>query len=137
MTYTSAAVTWIDTPYHHQARVKGVGVDCAQLVAAVYEEVSGKQVSIPQDYSPEWHLHNKEEKMIDILLGLGCVEKDVKDTQPGDILCFKFGRVCSHLGIMLHANMFVHARVDQGKTVVNTLSGDWAERHIRTFSFPK
>ena len=26
---------WLDTPYHHQARVKGVGVDCIGLVIGV------------------------------------------------------------------------------------------------------
>jgi len=25
------ARTWLGTPYHHQPRVKGVGVDCAML----------------------------------------------------------------------------------------------------------
>jgi hypothetical protein len=31
------ALTWLGTPYHHHARVKGVGVDCARLLCAVYE----------------------------------------------------------------------------------------------------
>lgn len=40
MTITRAAVvaearTWIGTPYHHQARVKGVGVDCAGVLIGV------------------------------------------------------------------------------------------------------
>jgi hypothetical protein len=30
------ALTWLGIPYHHHARVKGVGVDCAQLLCAVY-----------------------------------------------------------------------------------------------------
>ena len=32
------AMDWVGTPYHHQARVKKVGVDCAQLVAGVAEK---------------------------------------------------------------------------------------------------
>ena len=31
------AMTWIKTPFHFGARVKGNGVDCAQLIAAVFE----------------------------------------------------------------------------------------------------
>ena len=31
------ALTWLGTPYHHRARVKGAGVDCGQLLAAVFE----------------------------------------------------------------------------------------------------
>lgn len=33
------AMTWLGTPYHHQGRVKGVGVDCATLLCEVYKEV--------------------------------------------------------------------------------------------------
>ena len=31
------AKTWLGTPWRHMQRIKGVGVDCANLPAAVYE----------------------------------------------------------------------------------------------------
>src|SRR5262249_43477037 len=31
------AESWIGTPFHHAARVKGAGVDCLMLLAEVYE----------------------------------------------------------------------------------------------------
>ena len=34
----SEALTWLGTPYHHQGRVKGVGVDCGQILIAIYEK---------------------------------------------------------------------------------------------------
>ncbi len=34
-----AAEGWIGTPFHHQARVRGVGVDCAGLVVGVAREL--------------------------------------------------------------------------------------------------
>ena len=33
------AMTWLGTPYHHQGRVKGIGIDCATLLCEVYEVV--------------------------------------------------------------------------------------------------
>jgi NlpC/P60 family putative phage cell wall peptidase len=33
------ARSWIGTPYHHQARAKGVGVDCAGLVIGIAREL--------------------------------------------------------------------------------------------------
>ena len=30
------ALTWLGTSYHHQGRVKGMGVDCGALVCEVY-----------------------------------------------------------------------------------------------------
>ncbi len=32
------AMAWLLTPYHHHARIKGVGVDCVQFLIAVFEE---------------------------------------------------------------------------------------------------
>jgi len=130
-----AALSWIDTPYHHQARLKGVGVDCAQLVAAVAEECKLLAPgTVITDYSPEWHLHNREERMLGYLKEFGCFR--IERAVPGSILCFQFGRVCSHLGILVNEHEFVHARIDAGRVVLNTLSGDWARRHVLTYSYP-
>ncbi len=129
------AITWLDTPYHHQARVKQVGVDCAQMIAGIAETVGllepGTGIT---NYSPEWHLHNREEMLIGLLEQYGCTKKDT--LERGDIICFKFGRVCSHLGVYLGNEQFIHARIDQQKVVINTLSGTWKERHQVTYSFP-
>jgi NlpC/P60 family putative phage cell wall peptidase len=132
---TSIALSWLGTPYHHHARVKGVGVDCAQLCAGVATELGVLDPSIQiENYSTEWHLHNKEEKLLEMLERFGCTE--VQDLEPGRILCFKFGRVCSHLGIYLGDSQFIHARLDVQKVVINTLSGEWLSRHVKTYSFP-
>ena len=33
------AMTWLRTPYHHRGRLKGVGTDCAMILAEVFEKV--------------------------------------------------------------------------------------------------
>jgi hypothetical protein len=49
------------TPYHHHARIKGVGVDCAQLLCGVYE-AAGLVPHIETGHYPhDWHLHRGEE----------------------------------------------------------------------------
>lgn len=131
-----SALTWLGTPYHDQARVKGIGVDCAQLVAAVAIDAGlVKAEDVPQDYNPQWHFHNHEELMLKYIEDLGCSQ--VKEARRGDILCFKFGRVNSHLGIYLGDNQFIHARKDTKSVCINSLSGDWAKRHLLTYSYPK
>lgn len=35
----AAARGWLDTPFHHQGRLKGVGVDCIGLVVGVAREL--------------------------------------------------------------------------------------------------
>lgn len=129
------ALTWIDTPYHHLARLKGVGVDCAQLMAAIYESVSNTKINI-ETYSVEWHLHNRQELMCDTLESFGCIRIDVADAKPGDILAFKFGRVNSHLGMLVQDDQFIHANMTAGKVLINSLSGDWITRLNRAYVFP-
>lgn len=129
------AKTWLGTPYHHHARVKGVGVDCAQLMLGIAEELGLITTGlVVENYSTEWHLHNREEKMLNLIEEFGCKQKEVHEV--GDILAFQFGRVCSHLGIYVGNEQFIHARLDVRQVVLNTLSGDWQKRHIRTYSFP-
>jgi cell wall-associated NlpC family hydrolase len=53
------ALGWEGTPYHHRARLRGVGVDCAMLPAMVYEAV-GLIPRVEPDYSPQWMLHRDE-----------------------------------------------------------------------------
>jgi len=131
-----AALSWVGTPYHHQARVKGVGVDCAQLIAGIAEDVGIIEpgTHIPFDYSREWHLHSRESLLVRNLEHFGCVKKD--KAEPGDILCFQYGRCISHLGILVPGNRVVHAATYLGKVVLNTLGEELLRRHRQTYSYP-
>ncbi len=48
------AVTWIGTPFHHAARVKGAGVDCLMLLAEVYERAGAAPHVVPPFYVQDW-----------------------------------------------------------------------------------
>ena len=60
----SEALTWLGTPYHHQGRVKGVGVDCGQILIAIYEKAGILPIGEcePGDEPAEWDLDNRGEK---------------------------------------------------------------------------
>lgn len=134
-----SAQSWVDTPYHHHARIKGVGVDCAMLVACVANEVgamSDAEMHLIPNYPVQWHLHNREEKLLEILDLFGCTEIEKASTQPGDILTFQFGRATSHLGIMINETQFIHARFDIKKVVINTMNEEWDNRWTYTYTFP-
>jgi len=106
--------SWLGTPYHHQARVKGAGVDCAMLLCEVFEACGMIPHIDPRPYPPDWHLHRSEEKY------LGWIEKyadpvlDDEDPQPGDVVLYKFGRTVSHAGIVIDWPMIIHAYCGQG-----------------------
>jgi len=52
----AVARSWIGTPFHHQARVKGVGADCVGLTIGVALELglidARTAKSLPADYKP-------------------------------------------------------------------------------------
>lgn len=133
----TAAHQWVGTPYHHQACVKQVGVDCAMLIVGIARELNLIQpdAALPS-YSVQWHLHNRDELLQQQLVDHNCALIENHLMQPGDILGFKFGRVTSHLGIMVSSTTFIHACREAGKVVENTLSGDWFKRWTVTYSFP-
>jgi NlpC/P60 family putative phage cell wall peptidase len=131
------AKTWIGTPYHHKAKVKGTGVDCAMLVVGIAENLGYIEKGIePPVYSNEWHLHNKEEKLLQTLEAYGCTQIENDEAQYGDILTFKYGRCSSHLAILLKDNYIIHARVDYKKVVQHELTGDSLKRWHKTYRFP-
>lgn len=130
---------WMGTPYVHQESAKNIGVDCAGLVIGVALNtgiITPEEKAKVPTYSPEWHMHNRDEKLVGILLDFGCKEIPVAKAKAGDIITFIFGRVNSHLGILVTPTDFIHARHDLGRVCVNMLDGDWKVRAQRAFVFP-
>lgn len=109
------ARTWLGTPYHHHGRVKGVGVDCGQLLAAVFAAAG---VIAPVDlgnYATQWHLHRSEELFLQWLQRCGAQPLPAGAApQPGDIGVWHYGRTHSHGGIVVEAGpdpLVVHAYI--------------------------
>lgn len=128
------ARTWLSTPYHHNARVKGVGVDCGQLPIAVYSAL-GLIPAVDPDYSPQWMLHRDEEVYLDLVRGFG-VEIPVERVGPGDFAIWRFGRTFSHGAIVVDMPMIIHACSGDGMVLLaDTRSeGDLAGRPVKFFT---
>src|SRR5581483_6420447 len=102
------AESWIGTPFHHAARVKGRngGVDCLMLLAEVYERAGLTPPIAPPFYVPDWHLHRDAERYLDGLLAYAA---EIDAPEPGDIALFRFGRTFSHGAIVTQWPHVVHA----------------------------
>lgn len=133
------ALEWLDTPYQHQAMVKGVGVDCAMLICGVALNtgvIEKKDMKKVPAYTREWHLHNKEPLLEYIVDSFGCERVNIGGRRKGDILGFTFGRVTSHLGILIDPNYMIHARLDTGRVAINGVNGYWKRRLTAAWRFP-
>jgi cell wall-associated NlpC family hydrolase len=104
----AAACSWIGTPYHNCADVKGAGVDCGMLLVRVFVDTGLCEPFDPRPYPPDWHLHRSEEKYLGFVFDRA---REVEQPRPGDVAVFKFGRCYSHAGIVAEADplAIVHA----------------------------
>lgn len=101
------ALTWEKTPYHHHARIKGVGVDCAQLPAAVYEAV-GLIPHLSPEYSEQWMMSRDEELYLSYVFP-HAREIQREEIRPGDFVIWKWGRTFSHGAIVIDPPVVLHA----------------------------
>jgi NlpC/P60 family putative phage cell wall peptidase len=126
------AKTWIGTPFHHAARVKGAGVDCLMLLAEVYERAGVTVGRInPPFYVPDWHLHRDAERYLDGLLRYA---RPVNVPEPGDIALFRFGRTYSHGAIITEWPRLIHAYWSIGVVWGDATLFPLAGRTVRFFT---
>lgn len=103
-----AARTWLGTPYHHAADVRGVGVDCAMILVRVFCDLDLTEPFDPRPYTKDWMLHRDDERYLGFLLARA---REVEQPQPGDVMLFRVGRCYAHGGIVTKAKplTLVHA----------------------------
>lgn len=103
---------WIGTKFHHAGRVKGAnrgGVDCAMLLAEVYERAGQIPHVTPSHYPHDWHLHRDEEKYLAFILQFSVEISAPAIPKIGDVAMFRIGRTWSHGGIVTVWPTIVHA----------------------------
>ena len=127
------AVSWLGTPYHHAARIKGAGVDCGQLVAACFEAAGViPPLEIPA-YPGDWCLHRGEELYLD--QALRHAREIEGPPQPGDVAIFRYGRAFSHGSVVVEWPLVVHAYVGLGVVLEDAIANqNLASRPVRFFS---
>lgn len=128
------ALSWRGTPYHPHARLKGIGVDCANLLLAVYERAGALPHIDPGHYPTGWHLHRNEELFLDWIARVGGREIERAEARPGDIAVWRFGRTYSHGGMLVDdAGLVVHAYLDSGVRQNRLDEEPLASRPVRFF----
>ena len=131
------ALSWIGTPFHHAARVKGAGVDCLMLLAEVYERAGVARHIEPPFYVPDWHLHQGAERYMEGLLHYARpIDGPPQGPDPlsGDIALFRFGRTFSHGAIVVQWPRVIHAYWSIGVVWGDASLYPLKDREVRFFS---
>lgn len=127
------AHTWLRTPYHHLARIKGAGVDCAWLLIEVYTAAGIVEPFDPGHYPPDWMMHRDEERYLDWVTRYA---HEVESPRPGDLAVWRFGRTFSHGAIVVEWPTIIHAyRRERCVTLGDGTHGELAPpREVRFYS---
>ena len=105
----AAARAWVGTPYHMNARVRGAGVDCGQLLIGVFAD-AGLVASFDTGHSPQdFHLNRREERYLDFIRPH--LTEFAGPPLAGDVIMFHYGHSYSHGAVVIKAEPLtvVHA----------------------------
>lgn len=124
------ARTWLGTPYHHQGRLKGVGVDCAGLVIGVAHELGLSDFDI-SGYAPR-----PDGASLSRLCAQHMRALTLDQLCPGDVLLFKFEAHPGHLGILSASNQLIHAYLPRRRVIEHGLDSAWWRQLAGQYRLP-
>lgn len=116
--FVDEARTWMGTRWQHQARLKGVGVDCAGLVLETARALG----------LADWHYDNYP-RFPDGSLKSECdkVMTPIRmaDLGAADVLLFSWNNSPCHLAILTDPDHIIHAYAINRKVVEHRINAVW------------
>ncbi len=130
------ALSWVGTPYRHQASLKGVGCDCLGLIRGVWRALYGEEPEAAPGYTPDWAEAKGAETLADAA-ARHMTPVAAADVAPGDVLLFRWRATlpAKHAAILIAADRIVHAQ-DGAAVSAATLTPWWRRRIAYAFRFP-
>ncbi|MDG1286754.1 MAG: hypothetical protein P8P30_04220 [Rickettsiales bacterium] len=131
-----AARGWIDTPFHHQGRVKTVGVDCLGLLIGVASELDLRDIEgrFLADFDDLAYGHMPDEKKLYAGLREALISTEI--LKPASIALFRIDGTARHLGILGKKNgvfTLIHAYAPARKVIEHRFDQEWAEKLVELF----
>jgi NlpC/P60 family putative phage cell wall peptidase len=125
----AVARQWLGTPFRHQGRQPGRGLDCVGLVvcAARHCGLADYDVTdyprLPQGDALAGHLR-----------AAGLVAVDPRAALPGDVLLMRFTREAQHVALVTDGGI-LHAHEQVGRVVEHRLDESWRRRIVAVYRF--
>ena len=142
MTYADTIVTqartWLGTPFHHQARLKGKGCDCLGLIVGVVDELElkdkfGQPLSGYDEvtYSKEPNGDYLMQKLTELL-----DEVPIIEAQAGDLALFTVRDNPQHMAFLTNYEAslgMIQSYAPARRVVEHRLDDDWKSRLVKVF----
>lgn len=121
-----AARKWVGTPFHHGARVLGVGVDCIGVMVGVAVDL-GMPLQDRAAYPLRPNGTLRRELMAQLRL--------VPASQPGDILMMAFDQEPHHVAILTGPTI-IHAHAKARRCIEQPYDAYWRSKVRGVFRYP-
>lgn len=133
----AAARSWLGTPYHDQASLRGVGCDCLGLARGVWREVVCPEPFPIPPYSRDWGEIGPREVLAEDVRRM-MIEVDPAAAEAGALVLFRMKprAIAKHVGIISDPGSFIHAYERLG-VIEEPLSSVWRRRIAFAFLFPR
>lgn len=123
-----AARDCLGTPFHHQGRQPGVGLDCGGLLVVALRAVGVDPIDMA-GYARRPH-GGTLERLLDSQSFL--VRVAIQERAVADVLLMRFGAEPQHLAL-LTGETIIHAWEAVGKVVEHRLDGRWLRHVVRVY----
>ena len=132
----AAARSWLGTPYHDQASLRGVGCDCLGLARGVWRDLIGAEPQAIPPYSRDWGETGVREVLAEGARGM-MIEIATAEISPGALVLFRMAprAIAKHVGILTAHDRFIHA-YDRLGVIEEALTTAWSRRIAFAFRFP-
>lgn len=111
----------LGTPFHHQGRLIGRGLDCIGVVVCAFS-AAGLNIQDSLDYARQ-----PDGKKLETALREHRFEKQAM-VEAGDVLLFRIVRHPQHVGIAISPHSMIHAYAPQGRVIETMLAPQWLKR---------
>lgn len=127
--FIAEVIDHIGTPYHHQGRLKGVGVDCIGLFVSAAVRC-GYEMIAPMDY-----LNVPEQDKLLRHLSEYAHPIALEAALAGDLLIFRMYHQPQHVGVIVNLLPLemVHTYMTVNRVVRVPVDGTWAARIVSAY----
>lgn len=131
-TFVAELRTWVGTPWRHQGRTKGRGVDCIGLIVAAARD-AGVMADASEFDRVDYLRHPRGDELREVLERY-CTP--AATAAPGVLVLFRLGAKLRHVAVVAGETM-IHADSATGHVVEVGYRGPWLRRTDSLWQLPE